>query len=192
MWNATQDPQWQQRTQSLLDATKTFFKDGPTGSVLTEVICEPQDTCKVDSSTFKAYLARWMTATAHIAPFTAAQIKGQLLASATAAATACQPGGGDGGAQCGQKWYTGEFDGKTGIGMQMNAMEVIQSLIDRPGPVDHTTGSSKGDPSTGSSDSGVSEVSGRMDISGGDKAGASILTILLGITTIGGGFWIVR
>lgn len=191
MWNATQDPVWQQRTQGLLDGTSVFFKSGPAGNVLTEVICEPQQTCKVDQSSFKAYLARWMTSAATVAPFIADQVRTTMLPSAQAAAAVCNPGGQNGGATCGQKWYTGSFDGKTGIGMQMNAMEVIQTLLSVAGPVTHTQGTSKGDASAGTGD-GQTIDDNIIKVSTGDKAGASILTILLTLTTIGGGIWIVK
>lgn len=192
MYNATGNVMWQERAQGLLSSANTFLKKDATDgqNVLTEVICEPEGTCQVDQSSFKAYLARWATAAALVCPALAADVRAMLLSSATAAAAVCSNPGGNGGMQCGQKWYTGTFDGKTGIGMQMNAMEVIQTLIDRPGPLDHKTGSSKGDPLAGSSGDGTND--GVIHVTTADKAGASILTLMLAAATLGGGFWIVK
>ena len=57
-----------------------------------------------------------------------AQILDLLTASAEGAALACA-GGGDGGCDCGTKWYVGGWDGTIGLGQQMAAMEVVQGLL---------------------------------------------------------------
>lgn len=190
----TENPIWQDRVERLLGVADLFFKEDPSGvPVLTEVICEPQGFCKVDQSSFKAYLARWMTATAKVAPFTAQRIRDKLAPSAQAAAVSCSNPGGDGGVQCGEKWYTGRFDGKTGIGMQMNALEVIQTLIDKPGPLEADRGSSKGNPSAGGDHrDSFAENTNIIAVTTADRAGAAILTVLFGGATLFGGWWAVK
>lgn len=91
--------------------------------------------------------------------------------------------------------YTGSFDGRTGIGMQMTAMEVIQTLLPTDGPVTYSQGISTSDPSAGSSTVGTlnsTGSSGIITVTTGDRAGAAILTILFGLSTLAGGWWIIK
>jgi hypothetical protein len=59
-----------------------------------EVACEEVKTasgdCDQDQQSFKAYLARWMAATAKLCPWTSDTIMGYLRASAAAAALQCE------------------------------------------------------------------------------------------------------
>jgi hypothetical protein len=71
-----------------------------------------------------------MAASTKVAPWLYDSIKPYLAASAAAAAISCT--GGDDGTTCGTRWWTGVWDGATGVGQQMSALEVIQSnLIDK-------------------------------------------------------------
>jgi hypothetical protein len=72
-----------------------------------------------------------MAASTKVAPWLYDDIKPYLAASAQAAALSCT--GGDDGTTCGTRWWNnGVWDGATGVGQQMSALEVIQSnLIDR-------------------------------------------------------------
>lgn len=83
MWNitqaipeyASQASDWETRVKGLLDAVNHFLVNGTNGQpVLTEVQCEQQNTCNKDQTTFKGYLARWMRATAQVAPFASVQV----------------------------------------------------------------------------------------------------------------------
>jgi hypothetical protein len=59
-----------------------------------EAACEEAKTalgdCDQDQQSFKAYLARWMAATAKLCPWTSDTIMGYLRASAAAAALQCE------------------------------------------------------------------------------------------------------
>jgi len=154
-----------------------------------EVACEQRGTCDVDQRSFKAYLARWMSATAQVAPWSRDFVMLKLRTSAAAAAKACV--GGADGQQCGLKWTTGTFDGSVGVGEQMAALEVVQGLLApaASGPVTNTTGgTSQGDPNAG-----AKGVTGIVfdEVTTGDKAGAGILTALVLTFLLGGGFWMV-
>jgi mannan endo-1,6-alpha-mannosidase len=73
----------------------------------------------------------------------------------------------------------------------MSALEVMQNLlVDQvAGPVgEKTGGTSKNDPSAGTD---VRDEIEHDRITTGDKAGASILTILLAAIFVGGGGWLV-
>ena len=165
-----------------------FFQNG----VMYEVACEPNGKCDVDQRSFKAYLSRWMAATTKVAPYTYDTIMSKLQSSATAAAQQCS---GPNNA-CGLQWTQGTaYDGSTGVGEQMSALEVIQSnLIQNvAGPVKNSTGGiSKGNPAagTGSNTNAGSPVATDA-ITTGDKAGAGFLTAVVLVALLGGAWWMV-
>lgn len=158
-----------------------------------EVACEPSGNCNLDQQSFKAYLSRWMAATVKVAPWTHDTIMPLLRTSATAAAKICN-GGGVEGATCGSKWFQGTYDGAKGVGQQMSALEVIQSmLIDQvEGPVTNTSGgtSRSDDPNVGlggDDNAGVPTSSITM----ADRAGAGIMSALVMIGILGGAWWMI-
>ncbi|KAJ2902590.1 glycoside hydrolase family 76 protein [Zalerion maritima] len=129
MANYTQDTEWSDRAALMLDAAENrFFSpyDNAT-DIMFEQACETVGTCNVDMKSFKGYLARFMWSTTKMLPALTDRINSVLTVSATAAAQACT--GGDNGTVCGQKWYVGGFDGETGLGQQMGALEIIQGLL---------------------------------------------------------------
>lgn len=120
---------WQQRTEGFLNATAFFFDpyDNATG-VMYEPPCEKVNTCNTDQFSFKGYLSRFMWASTLIAPFTRSAVTTLLSNSALAAARACS--GGKDGVTCGQHWwYETAYDGSSGVGQQMSALETIQGLL---------------------------------------------------------------
>lgn len=122
---------WKDRTAGFLKHAELFFKpyDNAT-DVMYERACETGATgrhCNLDQQSFKAYLARFIAKTAVMAPFTKDTITKYLKASAVGAAKSCS--GGADGATCGSKWYTGGWDGTSGVGQQLSALEVTQALL---------------------------------------------------------------
>lgn len=186
----TQDEKWATRVSGILDASEVFFSpDVP--NVMYEVACEPSNNCNVDQRSFKAYLARWMAATTKVAPWTYQRVMDKLRPSALAAANICT--GGASGQMCGQKWYTGQFDGSTGVGEQMSALEVVQSnLISYvDGPVTNTIGGmSPGNPFAGQGGD-PDPASNPQRITTGDRVGAGFLTTLIVVGVVGGAVWMV-
>ncbi|KAK0749583.1 glycosyl hydrolase family 76-domain-containing protein [Schizothecium vesticola] len=145
---------WRERVDGLLNGTMVFFA-GPDANIISEVACEPVGLCDLDQQSFKAYLARWMAATIKWAPWTGDRIRPLLEASAEAALMSCV--GGDNKRMCGHNWTAGKWDGLTGVGQQMAAMEVLlANMIDSvPAPVtEKKGGTSAGDPGAGGSDMG--------------------------------------
>ena len=183
----TQNELWKTRVQGLIDGAGVFFKD----KVMTEVACENNGKCDTDQRSFKAYLARWMGYTALIAPWTRDQINPLLQASAQAAAKQCN--GGANQTSCGLRWIdNGKNDGSFGVGEQMAAMEVVQSLlyptIGGPATAD------KGGISTSNPDAGSDATDIPItfnSVTTGDKAGASILTIFVLVAILVGAWWMV-
>jgi mannan endo-1,6-alpha-mannosidase len=152
-----------------------------------EVACEDNGKCDVDQQSFKAYLSRWLGHATKLAPFSAATINPLLQASAKNAINTCT-GGADGN-QCGLTWAAG-FDGMLGVGEQLAALEVLQSLLQpfASGPVTAVTGgNSSGNVAAGGGDKSAAVTFN--SITGGDKAGAGILTTLALIATFGGAYW---
>jgi mannan endo-1,6-alpha-mannosidase len=180
----------------LLEATATFFTTNTAGSVslpyvMWEIECEPHGNCDPDQLSFKAYLSRWMAAATKVAPFTTDYVMARLAPSAQAAALACTGAGAPGyGTTCGMLWTTESWDGTSGIGQQMDALEVIQSnLISfAPEPVTaNTGGTSQGDPNAGTGKPATIHTGYNIETK--DKAGASILTILFGGGLVGAAVW---
>ncbi|ROW16359.1 hypothetical protein VPNG_02816 [Cytospora leucostoma] len=198
MYNLTADSDpyasalWKERIDGLLRGTHVFFTD-VNKNVMTEVACESVHLCDLDQMSFKAYLARWMAAATKWAPWTHDTVKPLLEASAIAAVRQCT--GGDNGRMCGLMWANngGRWDGTTGIGQQMAAMEVVLATMIKEieAPVTNSTGGT----SPGNSDGGTSDI-GRTDpftglemlrpITMADRAGAYILTVVTLMFILGG------
>ncbi|KAL9027238.1 MAG: hypothetical protein Q9196_004211 [Gyalolechia fulgens] len=183
---------WRERVSLTLNASNNFFFSQSVPNVMVEMQCEPSNTCDTDNWSFKAYLSRWMAATTKMAPWTYDMVMEKVRASAAGAALQCS--GGSSGTLCGMKWTEGaKYDGTTGVGQQMSALEVIQSLLVSrvAAPVTNSTGgTSRGDPSAGSS--GTFDPSlphGTMQRR--DRVGAGFLTTLVIISGIGSVWWMI-
>lgn len=128
--------------------------------------------------TFKGFVHRWYSVITQVAPFTAEMINPVLKKSAEAAIKQCT--GGALGRQCGFKWASGSFDGKTGAGQEMGVLSAVASqLIGRAkAPLTHSSGgTSMGNPDAGGNGDDF-QRHGRV-ITVGDKAGASALTLVV-------------
>ncbi|OLN97657.1 Mannan endo-1,6-alpha-mannosidase DCW1-like protein 2 [Colletotrichum chlorophyti] len=127
--NHTGDAVWKERTAKMLDTVKRdFFSpfDNST-NVMYEPACETVNTCNTDMKTFKGYLSRFLWKSAVMVPEISPIVRELLVPSALAAARICPATPTS--VTCGQKWYTGEFDGSEGLGQTMGALEVIQGLL---------------------------------------------------------------
>ncbi|KAJ9156504.1 Mannan endo-1,6-alpha-mannosidase [Pleurostoma richardsiae] len=166
---------WQDRVQKLLDATLTdFFPNG----IAYEVACEKGMTCTTDMLSFKGYVHRWLATMSQIAPFTHDTILPVLKTSTTAAISQCT--GGDNQRTCGFQWSSGVFDGSVGAGQQMNVLAAVSSLLidSASAPVTNKTGgTSIGNSNAGSGSDTLQNKP--KPLTTGDRAGASILTILI-------------
>lgn len=191
MWNITQDDVWKQRAISLWNASDVFFT-GPNKDIMFEVACEPNHNCDTDQLSFKAYLARWMAASLKVAPFLEAGMKPYLIASAQAAAAQCN--GGADTITCGTNWTSPTWDGTFGVGQQMSALEVVQSLLidSVQGPLSNTTGgTSIGNPAAGSSGDASNPALPTRPITTADRAGAGIITFLVLVGLLGGAWYVI-
>ncbi|KAI4172937.1 MAG: hypothetical protein LQ343_003224 [Gyalolechia ehrenbergii] len=183
---------WRDRVSLILNSSNNNFFSQSVPNVMVETQCEPFNACNTDNWSFKAYLSRWMAATTKMAPWTYDIVMERIRASAAGAALQCS--GGSSGTLCGMKWTEGaRYDGTTGVGQQMSALEVIQSLLVSrvAAPVTNSTGgTSRGDPSAGSS--GTFDPSlPQGTIQQRDKVGAGFLTTLIIISGIGSVWWMI-
>ena len=92
---------------------------------------DPVPKTNQDQPSFKGFTARWLVITTQLAPFTGAFIWPRLIGSATAAAAQCTGNAANQhqGTVCGRKWYQTTWDGYSGLGEQMSALSVFQSLL---------------------------------------------------------------
>ncbi|AMD19657.1 HCL494Cp [Eremothecium sinecaudum] len=191
LYNYTGSDIWHQRTQDFLKSSIVFFNDK---DVLFEAACQGvasggANTCNVDQRSFKAYFSRFLGLTAQLVPESRTQIMKWLRASALGAASSCS--GGYDGHTCGMNWFLGKWDGVFGLGEQMAALEVFQNLrcLDRPAPYTAADGgSSIGDPAAGTTPTKFSAPP--LNLKAGDKAGAAILTAVLGISIVSCAIWL--
>ncbi|KFY67537.1 hypothetical protein V497_00316 [Pseudogymnoascus sp. VKM F-4516 (FW-969)] len=165
---------WKERVEKLLERTIiNFFPKG----IATE-LCEAELNCSIDMYAQKAFLTRWMAASAKIAPFIYEDVMKVMRTSAVAAAAQCS--GGETGRVCGLSWSKkDQYDGTKGVGQQMAAMEVIQSLLIKQARniVSNTTGgTSQGDPDAGRNEVDHAKITPATTA---EKVGAGILTVVV-------------
>lgn len=195
LYNYTLEEKWLNRTLNLLHAAQVFFYNKSSDAVIMyEAACQSatsaQFTCNNDQRSFKAYFSRFLGLTSILVPQTYDRIRKWLVDSANAAAWSCV--GGSDGHTCGLSWTNGTWDGTWGLGEQMCALEVMQNLrvADFPGPLTASTGgTSIGNPAAGYAQSALDAAPLKLD--SGDKAGASIITAIVGAAVIGTGVWLV-
>lgn len=121
MYNFTDgDPKWLGRVEELLDsAFQLYFPPEYGGNIMVEFHCEKEGICNQDQKSFKAYLSRWLAATALLVPGTHDLIIPKLRESAIGAARQCN--GGASGNMCSAQWWTDVPTGRTGVGEQVSS-----------------------------------------------------------------------
>lgn len=189
---------WKDRLDGLLKPTfSTFFPSQYGGNIMSEVSCEPVNTCDRNMICFKGFLSSWLTFTSLLAPYTYSEILPKIQASAQAAAKSCT--GGSDGEHCPISWANGTFDGSTGLEEQMSALSVFSSnMVAFPSdkdksPLTSTTGgNSTSNPNAGLGDSSSNQQNGlNMPITTADRAGAGIVTAIFLSGWVGMVSWMV-
>ncbi|RFU72466.1 mannan endo-1,6-alpha-mannosidase [Trichoderma arundinaceum] len=186
MYNFTKSAKWKTTLDGIISQTQaTFVNNG----VVFEQFCELRGFCSVDQSTFKGYLLRSMAYTMKMVPYTIPTLMPLINNAATAAASVCTgPASatfpGITGTGCGFAWLPkGTYDGKNGVGSQMNALDAVMFTLIQQSPdlaTANNGGTSKGNPAAGT---GSYDPAGDIDNltkpTTGGKVGAAILTLLL-------------
>ncbi|EHK41710.1 uncharacterized protein TrAtP1_011341 [Trichoderma atroviride] len=193
MYNYTNNATWKANLDGIVKQTQSKFVNN---NIVYEQFCEPRGFCSVDQSTFKGYLLRYMASTIKMAPYTASTLMPLLKAAATAAASVCTgPASGTfygiTGTGCGFSWMQpGNYDGKNGVGSQMNALDAVMYTMIQEAPDLATAkkgGTSKGDPGAGMGNiDPAGEIDNVTKPTTGGKVGAAILTLLLLISVLAG------
>ncbi|CCD23729.1 putative mannan endo-1,6-alpha-mannosidase NDAI_0C00680 [Naumovozyma dairenensis CBS 421] len=186
LYNFTENEVWHNRTKMLVDASTVFFNN----SIMYEAACQGPNSCNTDQRSFKAYFSRFLGATAQLVPETRSKILPLINASAIAAGKSCS--GGTDGHTCGLNWFIGDWDGMYGLGEQMCALEVMVNTrcLHKPAPYTSTNGgSSVGDGAAGTEHHPTNLAP--LHITKGSRAGAGIITAVIGISILACALWLV-
>lgn len=188
LYNYTEDRKWLARVEHIWNRAKVFFHDG---KIMYEAACQPSDGCNNDQRSFKGIFSRLLGLTMKMAPTMHDQIREKLVSSAYGAAQSCS--GGTDGYTCGLNWFYDGWDGKYGMGEQICALDLFNTLLidEQHAPLTHNTGgTSKGDGSAGTKNKGPEGVSA-LDIETKDIAGASIITAVVLIVMLASTWWLI-
>jgi mannan endo-1,6-alpha-mannosidase len=170
----------------LLNTTyELFFPEQYGGKIMSEVACEPNQSCNRNQLCFKAFLSTWMAFVTSIASHTANEIIPRLKASALGAAQQCS--GGQDNTHCGRRWYQDTWDGYKGLEEQMSALGILSAQMitlnkeepPQPPLTSNTGGTSESNPNAGIGEEEEEEESGSDDLSTittRDRAGAGVAT----------------
>ncbi|CCH46053.1 Mannan endo-1,6-alpha-mannosidase [Wickerhamomyces ciferrii] len=188
IYNYTESDEWFARVSHLVNGASVFFDDG----ILYERACQGPDNCNNDQRSFKAVFSRSLAMASVLVPALYDDIRPLLESSAEAAAKSCS--GGSDGVTCGLDWTTGEWDGKYGLGEQMSALEIFNSLVAPLSPAPFSQedeGVAVGNPNAGIDSDSTDLAHQKLNITGRDKAGAAIITALIMLSIIIGAIWMV-
>ena len=188
MYNYTGEEKWYNRTMGFVSGANVFFDQY---GVMYESACMRHHTCQTDQRSFRAYLSRFLALTAVLVPDSRDTINTYFDTTAKAVAQSCV--GGYDGHTCGMNWSYSGWDTYYGLGEEMSALEVIQSLMINFGKdtiLNMTDGgSSRGDVLSGNTT--YKPEAKLLDLDKGDTAGASIITVIIGITIILLGYFVI-
>ena len=190
MYNATNGTsKWEDRVTKLLNGAESiFFQNG----IMYEMACQDYNTCNNDQRSFKSIFSRMLGFTSIMAPFTASSIDPLIKTSAEAAARTCS--GGTDGHTCTLNWQLTTHDDYYGLGEQMCALEVIQTLLihDRPAPYKaNNGGTSQGNANAGLDSLTTNVLKNELNIKQKDRAGAAIITAVILGSLAGGAIWML-
>ncbi|KAF2170284.1 glycoside hydrolase family 76 protein [Zasmidium cellare ATCC 36951] len=132
-WNDLLWPVFLESTKIFTDAGASANSQGR--SIITEVACTMEDNCNVDQKAYKATLARALNifqsqtasspSTFNGTSSSDAYSRAAAILRASAEGAAAQCSGGDDGTTCGFDWSSSTWDGTSGMGQELNALEVL-------------------------------------------------------------------
>ena len=167
-------------------------------------------TCTNDQRCFRAVFTQLIGNTMHMLPGAKNLMWSKMSTTAQAASFSCD--GGYDGHTCGLNWTHSGYDGNSGLGEQISALGAFNAILapaksriyrasDLPdvykpsnssggdGQVESSQGAVYGFGDAGSSNKTV--TAHKLDIGGGDKAGAGVLTAVVVLFLIGSSAWLV-
>lgn len=196
--NGTGSEKWGKRVKGIFQTaiSPLHFFGGPQDNIMREIACQQKTiTCDADQRTFKGIYSSLLGQTAQLVPDLAPQIMKYLVPSAQAAVRTCS--GGRDGHTCSLDWLTGTYDvNYIGLGEQLSVLGVILNtqIMKSAGPLaDITGGESKGNGSAGAvyESPFANTIAAPLVIGPGDRAGAGIITAVVGIVLLGTGWWLL-
>ncbi|GMM35274.1 putative mannan endo-1,6-alpha-mannosidase [Saccharomycopsis crataegensis] len=204
LYSYTGNATWLTHIQGLLTTIESNFFNN---SIMYERACESSGTCDNDQKSFKSVFSRFLSQTAILVPDTYDTIRPLIEASAKGAMASCSGTDSSTGRTnaCGVKWTQGSYDGNTGLGQQLSAMEILTSLLvtaNKPSndsnsttssavPLSNSTGGTSEGNANAGTDTTKELAQNDLTITTKDKAGAAVLTTaVLGIVC-GGGLWML-
>ena len=160
------------RTNDLLSSMSVFFTEksnhdiSADPGIMTEVACESSGSCDAEISAYRGLTAQWMGEAMQVAPFTTDKILSYLQSSAKGAAKQCS--GGHNGTTCGTRWTRTEYDGRTGLGQELSALNVFLAnlAVNSSAPVNANTAVAKQVQASGTQSSGTTPSSSTSSTSG--------------------------
>ncbi|CAN6599554.1 mannan endo-1,6-alpha-mannosidase Dcw1p [Trichomonascus vanleenenianus] len=123
LYQVTGDEEWLDRAKQLWSRGSSIFFDG---DIMIEKVCESSGSCNTDQQFFKGIYANFLSIAAKAAPELSGEIMAKLQATAQKVAASCS--GGSDGSTCGFSWTSGNYDGKAGLGEQVNALQVFNAI----------------------------------------------------------------
>lgn len=184
MYDATNGSSvWESRVENLWQGAEgAFFNDD---GIMYEQQCQAAKTCNNDQRAFKSLFSMMLEYAYLLVPSLKDEIYTKLTDSAVAAAGSCD--GGFDGHTCGMNWFNATNDGYYGLGEQLCALGVIQSLLgqDRPDLYKLSTDEymAQGDANAGTATSSSSNeealLENNISVTSGDKVGAAFVTAIV-------------
>ncbi|CAI5758837.1 unnamed protein product [Candida verbasci] len=184
LYNYTEDEKWLNYSMNFLRSAQVFFKNISGNMVIYEAACQPSKNCNNDQRSFIANFARFLGLTSKLIPQTEETINGWIKSSANAAAD----------------WtnWNSTDDNPYGVGnhydnvYELSALEVMQNVMTPKRPAPYTAndgGSSKSHPGNGYPK--IKQNTKPLTLTTKDKAGAAIITSIIGLSIIGTLIWLL-
>ncbi|CAN6674930.1 mannan endo-1,6-alpha-mannosidase Dcw1p [Trichomonascus vanleenenianus] len=190
LYDHTNDTKWLTRAELLWNRATVFFHQP--GNILYEAACQPSGRCNNDQRCFKGIFARFLGLTVKLLPSMNEEIMTYINDTSVGVAQSCS--GGYDGHTCGLNWFYGGWDGMYGLGEQISALDLLNTLLvnTKPGPLSQKTGAtSRGDGSAGTNSSSNLQTPTALKIYTKDKAGAGVITAVVLICMIGSTWWMM-
>ncbi|TWU70930.1 hypothetical protein ED733_001561 [Metarhizium rileyi] len=185
LYNSTsgaEQAKWKTVVDGVLGVLLELFFPEEDGGIFQEVTCEKTHQCNFNEILFKGVTSSWLSFTGLLVPDTYDKIMAKLKLSAVAAAKTCT---GPKANACGIMWYTSSHDGSEGMEQQISVSDILVAILvehgqsSQPGPVTAKTGGkSTSNPEAGKPDAPGARRRGPKPITGGDKFGAAVITLL--------------
>jgi mannan endo-1,6-alpha-mannosidase len=188
--NGTCSDEWQRLGDTVLDAVSPFAVQ----LILTETACSGQGRCSTDQLAFRAPLARALANARDMAGVLddAQKFNTERIIAASAAGAQAQCSSSNG---CGSDWSSAEWDGTSGLGQDLAALEILLATYPRKQllTLNTTTGGATSGPNGGNGGSngggnGTSPAEAPGNAAPGIFASSIMGSIMVASLTFGASF----